>query len=344
MKNHKPQTTNHKRTLIIGLLSMSGAGLFSLASEVQADSAKLVNPATGHAYQLITRAKTWAKAKSACAATGGYLTTITSQAENDWIESKNWDASYPWIGAHAGTINKTWVWSNGEPWDYTFWAKGYPYYGVNEAVIMGTGGRWQNISDVNSIPYICEWELPLGKQSASFGATANGFTGIVNVNCENNVSGQTVQFNKKSSQFLDCKAAGLVVNSGDQVTVNITGATASFVTHQYELKTDCGGWFACKVAAESLGGHLVTLESKEEQDFVFNKFKVTGGYWLGLSDYITEGTFQWVTDVPFAYSNWDAKEPNNFGGAEDCAAMTSNNGKWSDTKCDLTLPAVIEYE
>ncbi len=61
------------------------AVIFLFCGVAQADSAKLVNPANGHSYQRFDTALNWTLAKTACAALGGHLATITSQAENDWV-------------------------------------------------------------------------------------------------------------------------------------------------------------------------------------------------------------------------------------------------------------------
>lgn len=87
---------------------------------------------------------------------------------------------------------------------------------------------------------ISSFALP-GKVTPPIGVKASGFTGTVSATCQNTTTGKTVSFNKKSNQFLDCKAAGLVVRSGDKVSVNIAANTAPFASHRYELNVEAGG-------------------------------------------------------------------------------------------------------
>jgi hypothetical protein len=105
----------------------------------------------------------------------GYLVTITSQEENDFISST---LAYPdsvWIGA----MTWPWHWSTHgtEPWDYTNWCEGEPddaYPGNFSAVGMLTvSGCWiDTVWDNYSHGYIVEfggWIL-VGNQESTWGA------------------------------------------------------------------------------------------------------------------------------------------------------------------------------
>lgn len=81
----------------------------------------------------------------------------------------------------------------------------------------------------------------------------------------------------------------------------------------------------CRGTRVHLGspGHLLTVASAAEDNFVKSKFEsfigdpntnVPGIYaWIGLTDEVSEGSYQWVTGEPFTYSNWAPPEPNNLG-------------------------------
>ncbi len=73
-------------------------------------------------------------------------------------------------------------------------------------------------------------------------------------------------------------------------------------------------------------GHLATITSQAEWDFVLGISP--GGYgWIGLTDEVQEGRFEWVTGEPFEFSIWRRNEPNNAGN-EDHAHYDS--GGWND--------------
>ena len=57
----------------------------------------------------------WNNAKTAATALGGYLTTINTKAENDWLTTRFriQHGAELWIGANDKTTPNTWVWDNG---------------------------------------------------------------------------------------------------------------------------------------------------------------------------------------------------------------------------------------
>jgi hypothetical protein len=66
--------------------------------------------------------------------------------------------------------------------------------------------------------------------------------------------------------------------------------------------------------------------------------------WSGLNDrddYSVEGTFVWEDREVAAFRSWNSGEPNNSGGAEDCAEL-GTNGLWSDANCTSTRAYVCE--
>jgi len=88
-------------------------------------------------------------------------------------------------------------------------------------------------------------------------------------------------------------------------------------------------------------GYLVTVTSKEENDFLASLISYPGTdygewwVWLGLTDREEEGNFRWITGEEFTYSNWHYGEPNNLGGNEDCVMFGSHYtyDKWNDYPC-----------
>jgi hypothetical protein len=77
----------------------------------------------------------WSLARDEAISRGGYLATVTSAAENDFVfslVSDNEDFWFqhgggmygPWIG--ASQTEQGWEWVTGEPWDYTSWHDGSP--------------------------------------------------------------------------------------------------------------------------------------------------------------------------------------------------------------------------
>jgi len=90
----------------------------------------------------------WQTAQNECLAEGGYLATLTSEAENDFVFSLlsedpllwRWGPFYeiglgPWIGGvqENGALEPMmgWYWAEtGEAWSYENWAEGEPNDGL----------------------------------------------------------------------------------------------------------------------------------------------------------------------------------------------------------------------
>ena len=82
----------------------------------------------------------------------------------------------------------------------------------------------------------------------------------------------------------------------------------------------------------SVGGHLVTITSAEEQTFVetymsansFTKYAWIGAYSNGTN-------WKWITDEEYSYTNWDPGEPNCSEGVEFFALINWEKfGNWND--------------
>lgn len=106
--------------------------------------------------------------------------------------------------------------------------------------------------------------------------------------------------------------------------------------HYYEFVAPPGGitWTSAKVAAEKRSfqgtpGHLATITSQGEWEFVLDKFP-NAYNWIGLSDAAQEGVFEWVTGEPFVFSAWKPpNEPNDAGGED---YVHYDSGGWNDFK------------
>ncbi|HKW29357.1 MAG TPA: LamG-like jellyroll fold domain-containing protein [Verrucomicrobiae bacterium] len=142
----------------------------------------------GHWYKAVTNSTTnpldWALADQAAQNAGGYLATITSQAENNFvfslIDSPNFfkgrggNGAGPAIGGInliSGTVPADWMWVTGEPWGYTSWYAGQPNDSVPTRTIYFSGIQgvpaetWDDFgpTDFNMGGYVIERNsLPLG--------------------------------------------------------------------------------------------------------------------------------------------------------------------------------------
>ena len=130
------------------------------------------------------------------------------------------------------------------------------------------------------------------------------------------------------------------------------------LTSRYRYSSTGASWFAAEANCEGDGGHLVVINSGDENAFARMQIgfptAVEAVAWIGLTDHVQEGTFRWVTGVAPGFTNWATAEPSNSFGAEDCVDFSSA-GLWDDVGCKAatitylcecdgaTLPAVPAY-
>lgn len=211
--------------------------------------------------------------------------------------------------------------------------------------------------------------------SLSFTVKAGGKDGLLNV-----VTVREPEADKQYYRQTDINAASLTVNitisdlstgshtlyvyatannfTGDPVTGNNVIAAIEVTVeplvagipenaqlyngNKYYLYDKSMTWDEAKAYCEDLGGHLVTIADANEQAFLTSM--VDGAaqncYWIGATS--TTGSWEWVTNEAFSYTNWKNAEPNNESGIENYAVMIAKEegasqhgfsvkvGSWND--------------
>ena len=106
-------------------------------------------------------------------------------------------------------------------------------------------------------------------------------------------------------------------------------------------------WEEAEANAVALGGHLVTINDAEENEFIVDMMNYHGlresgeQPFIGFTDKEVEGAWAWSSGEEVTYTNWDAGQPDDDSGygAQDYAFVrpTSNSGHvgtWVDTWSD----------
>jgi len=101
----------------------------------------------------------------------------------------------------------------------------------------------------------------------------------------------------------------------------------NFDDHEYYISNSGGNYVNGIQICADAGGHLVTITSQEENDFVLNALMEYGGssnhLWLGLDDLNGDGIYNWVTGESLNYTNW-ANGPSPGKATE----MQTPSGTW----------------
>lgn len=100
---------------------------------------------------------------------------------------------------------------------------------------------------------------------------------------------------------------------------------------KYEIVVKDISWEDAKKECEEKGGHLATITSQREQDYIATLNPNCGRYWIGgYRD--EEFKWMWVTGEEWEYTNWNTGEPNNSGAVkpnETKITLWSGN-RWND--------------
>lgn len=83
--------------------------------------------------------------------------------------------------------------------------------------------------------------------------------------------------------------------------------------HVYYLLSQ-NTWTESEAEATGLGGHLVSINDAQENEWVVSQFATFGGInrylWIGLTDAADEGVFTWSSGELLTYENWGSGEPS----------------------------------
>uniref|UniRef100_A0A670KCX2 C-type lectin domain-containing protein n=1 Tax=Podarcis muralis TaxID=64176 RepID=A0A670KCX2_PODMU len=113
-----------------------------------------------------------------------------------------------------------------------------------------------------------------------------------------------------------------------------------FLGSCYYYSEDEKQWEDARKFCITISSHLVIINSKHEQNFVITKIKLTS-VWIGISDAVNEGVWQWVDGTAPTERFWRQGEPNNNDGVENCAVLYKE-GNWNDIDCNLKVHFVCE--
>lgn len=116
--------------------------------------------------------------------------------------------------------------------------------------------------------------------------------------------------------------------------------------HYYDFVAGNISWIEASEEAEngtflSRPGHLVTVTSWEEKEFIRLNIGTQRGWLGGFQDTLDpeysepSGGWKWITDEPWDFTNWASPEPNEFVSGEnylelDPSANSPDGAGWSD--------------
>lgn len=295
-----------------------------------------------HWYEAVPLSEglTWEQANMTARARGGYLADIRTAEENAFVfnlidapqywVSVSGDFTFadgPWIGALQADVSN-------EPAGNFIWSSdGSPVLFAN----WDPGQPDNFLGDENYVKYF------------TFGSLArsdhwNDAPGEV-------VSAYVIEYTYNPTRLLSI-LDGPYINPKNG--------------HRYSL-LEPGTWLASESAAMRFGGHLATIRTQQEQDFIITAFGKNRHLLIGLYDtdpfhnasnpLIRRTEFAWSSGEPLLFSRWLDGEPNNYGNSgefwgqifagsflgENGQPVTSIGGYWNDLGATDNFGGVATY-
>jgi len=298
--------------------------------------------ANGHSYipVKVPGGITWQEAENAAIAAGGHLVGMDYVEENTFVYSLvSGDSAYwftngsgqaigPWLGGYQAPSgmepDEGWQWSNGYGFGYTNWSASEPD--------NSTGG-----TEDRTIFY---------HPTAATGSVWDDYPAV------------PAALDQPHSYIIE------IGPEEGSSTVWSTGPGANEHSYQAVFASSGVTWAEAEAAAQARGGHLVSVNSANENAFVFGLVSGRPEFWFdnatndGIGPWIggfqpdgsTEpaGGWQWADGSAFTFTNWDAGEPNNSSPGENRAHFFNGSGgigdKWNDLSNSATTRGyIIEF-
>ncbi len=246
----------------------------------------------------------------------GHLATISDATENRFVSDMIWERHTAWIGLTDREREGNFKWVTGEPLSYTNWSQGEP---------SGTNCHYCNNNKNSNEDYVVMFG-----NNGKWNDTTNGNIYYGSYYAGNKVAGYIVEYdvptlnpilNPENGHYYDfIEMPGISWNNAN----NIVG-----ILPQYN----------------GLTGHLVTITSESEQEFISDMLPEHERPWIGLTDKDSEGSFKWITGEPLDYTYWNTNQPDNYNNNEDYVHLFGSESKWNDNNDNYTYSSgfIVEF-
>ncbi len=212
----------------------------------------------------------------------------------------------------------------------------------NKAVVAGTGSIVISSSSGNSLAL----DVTDSSQVTFTGST-------LTINPSSDLQAGNVYHVEMSGGVIKDLAGVAYAGISDATTLNFATVAHKFNSNGQPLEHYSGhtyqytsngllSWEQAEAEAIVHGGHLVTVNDAEENQWLSSVFG-TSGIWIGFNDLQHEGQWVWADGSDVTYTNWGAGEPNNQESSDFGSIAAYSGGMWSDQPLYSQLYGIIEY-
>lgn len=118
--------------------------------------------------------------------------------------------------------------------------------------------------------------------------------------------------------------------TAEETEMDIPADAYMFNGHYYKVFKETVSWHEAKLMCENLGGHLATVTSDQENNFIYGLVQDAGVQsWLGGTDEEIEGEWKWITGEDWTYYP-DEYEFDNYSNQDYLVIGLNNKNFWDD--------------
>ena len=115
----------------------------------------------GYCYRKVSSCDSWSNGQSICATLGANLPSVHSQEENVFLQNVH-NGENGWLGLSDINSEGTFLWSDGSPFDFHYWATHQPNNFHNEDCVHSLGllkdhkYKWNDVNCSTCHKYSCK--------------------------------------------------------------------------------------------------------------------------------------------------------------------------------------------
>ena len=297
-------------------------------------------------YYLSNTNKGWNKAKTKCEDMGGHLAIVDDMNENDFIRQQIGDQgiSTAFIGLSDKQQEDYFQWIDNSSMGFEHFSAS-PNSSTMDFVYISswTDGQWYLANNITAKRYVCE--MPCAPSDEPTGPVLTRLDGGL----ENNTAWPVGEYTVSYEMVDDCGntatcSFSITVNAAnsddeeDEEEDDCTGGTdmpgftylGSYNNSDYYLSTSNYFWMSAMNEAQTMGGHMVAINDADENEFLktaMGQVGVSTAY-IGLSDYSSEGTFNWANGDELDFENWGGIGSSGTGNTDYVYMGSWTTGPW----------------
>ncbi|XP_073533568.1 macrophage mannose receptor 1-like [Phyllobates terribilis] len=265
-----------------------------------------------YCYLISASTSSFSEANTTCNSKGAYLMTVEDRFEQAYLTSLIGfrPEKYFWTGLSDTEDRNTFKWANKERVLYTHWDADMP--GRKQGCVAMRTGKKAGLWDVLN----CD-------ESAKYV-------------CKKWAQGVTPPPLPTTTPEPTCPP-------------NWKASNRACYKHYQVPNSEKQSWFEAKKFCKAIGGDLLSIGDKEEEQVVWSMLLHDGIYrqvfWIGLLKSNPDEGFSWSDSSPLIYENWSYGEPNNYQGLELCGEVnTDHRLSWNDRHCDTPQDWICELK